>query len=346
MGQKGSLEAKITAASGIQFASIQAGKFRRYRNASLFNKLTDLSSAALNIRDLGRFGVGVTQSIKIIRRFSPDVVFIKGGYVALPVGLAAGLLKIPYVVHESDVVPGLTNKTLSKKATTVATGFPVDKYHELPKEKLVFTGSPIRAGILGVHRLEGLAKFKLDSKLPVVLVMGGSLGAKRVNDAIIEALRNLTEFCQVIHITGERDIERVRFEVKRLQLPKPERYQAHSFLMDELGGALAAADVVISRAGANSIAELAALRKPTILVPASHLRDQETNAQVLARAGAVRVIPEARLSSQRLVSEVKLVLEDDSERGRLSEHIAEFAVNDAAEQLAKLILAAAQSRGE
>lgn len=303
-----------------------------------------MSSVALNIRDLGRFGVGITQSIKILRRFSPDVVFIKGGYVALPVGLAAGLLKIPYVVHESDVVPGLTNKTLSKRATTVATGFPVDKYHELPKDKLVFTGSPIRPEILKAHRLEGLAKFKLNPDLPVILVIGGSLGAKRVNEAIVDALKGLTEFCQVIHITGERDIERVRFEVKRLQLAQPERYQAHSFLMGELAMALAAADVVISRAGANSIAELAALKKPTILIPAGHLRDQETNAQVLARAGAVRVIPEPRLTPARIVSEVKLLTEDEAERARLSEHIADFAVDDAAERLAKLILTAGEKR--
>lgn len=341
------MEAKIAQAAGLEFRKVSAGKFRRYHGRRLIDKLLDLKTFWLNFHDIGRFLLGVIQSRKIIREYEPDVIFIKGGYVGLPVGLAAKALKIPYVIHESDTLPGLTNRWLAKGAAKIAVGFPVDKY-KLPADKLVYTGSPIRAELLSSHRLEGIKQFKLNPKLPVVLVVGGSQGARVINECVMDALPELTSFTQIIHVTGEQEIERVRFEVKRLGLVHPDRYQAHSFLAGDMGGALQAADLVVSRAGANAIAELAALAKPTILIPNPRLTGghQVANAMVLARRGAVRVIGEEHLKPAVLVGEIKKVIDSDEEHRYLSEHIQQFAVFDADVRLAKLILSAALPRTE
>lgn len=338
------MEAKIAAASGLDFAAIPAGKFRRYHNDPLLRRLTDVRTLALNVRDLGRFSRGVAASLRILRRFRPDVVFIKGGYVGLPVGLAAGLLHIPYVIHESDTVPGLTNRTLAKRAAAVATGFPVDRYRAWRGLPLHYTGSPIRQELIKAHRLEGLTHFKLSGDRPVVLVVGGSSGAEAVNEAVVAALPELTETAEVLHVAGERNFEHVRFLVKRLKLQHPERYQLFGFMMAEMAPALAAADLVISRAGATAIAELAALGKPTILIPAAHLvgGHQTENATALARAAAVRVLTESRLNGHSLLGEIRYVLGSAEEQESLSKHIKEFARPDAAQNLAQLILTQAK----
>lgn len=332
------MESRIVKAAGIEFASIDAGKFRRYSNRKLRHKIVDLSTLGLNIRDALRVVKGVPQSMRIIKEFQPDIIFLKGGYVSLPVGLAAGILKVPYVSHESDVVPGLTNRILAKRAMAVAVGFPPERYTGLPAEKLVHTGNPIRSNVLKAHRLEGIVRFKLSQKLPVLLVTGGSLGARSINDAVMDALQELTRICQVIHLTGERDIERVKFETARIPLEHKDRYQCYSFLMESLGLAMAAADLVISRAGANAIAELSALKKPAILIPAAQLRDQPQNALTLSRAGAVRVIQEEKLTPHVLLREVSYVLESEKEQKLLKEGIGKLAMPDAARKLAKLIL--------
>lgn len=332
------MESRIVKAAGIEFAGIHAGKFRRFSNRKLRHKLLDLSTLGLNLRDSVRVVRGVPQSMKIIRQFQPDIIFLKGGYVALPVGLAAGILRVPYVVHESDVVPGLTNRILARRAVAVAVGFPPERYTELPKDKLVHTGNPIRASLLKPHRLDGVVRFKLDQKLPVVLIVGGSQGATTINDAVMDALPELVKFCQIIHLTGERDIERVKFETSRMPLEKRQRYQCYSFIMEDIGLALAAADLVISRAGANTIAELAALSKPAILIPASQLRDQPTNAKTLSRQGAVRVIQEEKLSARVLVGEIRHTLGSEQEMRLLKQGIGKLAMPDAAEKLAKLII--------
>jgi UDP-N-acetylglucosamine--N-acetylmuramyl-(pentapeptide) pyrophosphoryl-undecaprenol N-acetylglucosamine transferase len=344
VGTAKGMEAKIVGRAGIDFAAISAGKLRRYAGRNWWNHLLDLHTLVLNIRDIFRVMKGIIQSCRIIKHFEPGVIFIKGGYVGLPVGLAAKLLGVPFVIHESDIVPGLTNRILSRWASVVAVGFPANKYTDLPTDRLVYTGNPVRKALLGKHRLEGLAHFQLSADLPAVLITGGSQGAERVNNAVLKALPLLLETCQVIHLTGERDIGRVKFQVKRLGLKRLERYQCFSFLGPEMGLAYAAADVVVARAGANTIAELAALKKPSILIPGSHLRDQPTNAQVLAREGVVRVIQEDRLHSTVLVGEITRILTSEEEQERLGSSIAEYAVPDAPKLLARAILGAAGER--
>ncbi len=340
------MEARIASASGIQFATIKAGKFRRMTDASASRKLFNPATLGLNARDAARVVAGVAGSLVILRQYRPDVVFVKGGYVGLPVGIAARMLRIPLVIHESDVSPGLTNRTLGRWAKTVAVGFPVKNYRDFDASKLIYTGNPVRAELTGAHRLEGLAKFKLDSNLPVVLVTGGSLGAQGVNNAIIEALPELVHFCQIIHLTGEHEMPRVEYELRQYgKFEHRDRYHPHAFLMSGMGSALAAADLVVARAGAGTIAELAALAKPTILIPNYQMAGHQVeNARMLSRMGAARVLDESTLTIPRLVGEIKAVLGSETEQAALAKAIHQFATPNAARTLAEAILAAGEGR--
>lgn len=340
------MEARIAKTAGIPFAAVPAGKFRRLHGASALDKLLNPQTLGANLGDTTRLVRGVAGSLILLRRFKPDVVFVKGGFVGLPVGLAAKLLGIPYIIHESDVSPGLTNRILSKWATKIAVGFPEKMYKDFPKDRIVFVGNPVREEILKGHRLTGLGEFGLDDKLPVVLVTGGSLGAAPINDVIVAALPKLLEFVQIIHLTGEGEFGRVQFEVSRMEgLKHAERYHPYAFMGTEIASALAASDIVVSRAGANTVAELAALSKPTILVPnylmAGH---QVENAKLLARQGAVRVLDERRLTPARLVAELQGILGSEEAQAALSKHIHELARPDAAKELAQLILATGEKQ--
>lgn len=333
------MEAKIAHASGWQYAAVSAGKFRRLHKARWWQHFQDPYTLWLNIRDIFRLMKGLIQALGILRHFQPDVVFIKGGYVGLPVGLAAAILRVPYLVHESDLSPGLTNRILARWARSVAVGFPAEKYRGWYSEKLVYTGNPIRSDVAGAHRLEGLAHFKLSDKLPVIAVTGGSLGAASINDAVIEALPELLPNYQVIHISGERDIERVKFEFRRLNTQYPERYKVFAFLGEGMGRVLAAADLVISRAGANTLAELALLAKPAIVIPNNAMAGHQIdNAVSLSRSGAIRVIQEEKLTPAILIREIKTILSSEGEQKRLADAISKLAVPDASHRLAELIL--------
>ena len=340
------MEARIASASGIQFAAIKAGKFRRLTDASVANKLFNPATLGLNIRDAVRVLAGVVGSLAILRKFKPDVVFVKGGYVGLPVGIAAKIMRIPLVIHESDVSPGLTNRTLGRWAKTVAVGFPEKNYPNFPASSLLYTGNLVRKELLKAHRLEGLAEFKLDDDLPVVLVTGGSQGAQVINNTILEALPELVQFCQIIHLTGENEMPRVEYELRQYgKFEHRDRYHPYAFLMTGMGNAMAAADLVVGRAGANTIAEVAALGKPTILIPiylmAGH---QVENARMLSRLGAARVLDETKLTSQRLVGEIKAILGSETEQASLSKAILKFSTPDAPGVLAEAIMAAGEGR--
>lgn len=341
------MEAKIVAGVGLPFAPISAGKFRRNHFDSGFAKIFNLNTLGPNARDTLKTVQGVGQALRILRSFKPDVVFLKGGFVCLPVGIAAKMLNIPFVIHESDATPGLTNRILSRWAERIATGFPVKNYRAFEPAKLVYVGNPVRADILKAHRLEGLAHFKLDESLPVVLITGGSQGAAQINNAVLEALPHLVKYCQIIHQTGEGEIGRLTFELSRRQkMPHLERYHPYGFLMGDMGLALAAADLVIGRAGVNTINDSAVLGKPTILIPNFEMAGHQVeNAKVLSRQGAVRVLDGSRLTGTLLEAEINHVLGDDAEQERLSAAIRGFGRPEAAEELARLVLGSGQTNG-
>jgi UDP-N-acetylglucosamine--N-acetylmuramyl-(pentapeptide) pyrophosphoryl-undecaprenol N-acetylglucosamine transferase len=334
------MEARIVAAAGLKFATIKAGKFRRLPSAGTLQKLLNVQTLGPNTRDAVRTVAGVADSLRILRKFKPDVIFLKGGFVCIPVGLAARMLHIPYVIHESDVSPGLANRVLGKWAARIAVGFPAKSYRDFDKTRLVYTGNPVRQEVLKAHRLEGIRLLKLEQDLPVVLVTGGSQGAAAINDAVVAALPLLLPHCQIIHLTGEHELDRIKFELSRKDKPvHVERYHPYAFLMAEMAPALAAADVVIARAGANTVAELAALGKPTVLIPnylmAGH---QVENARVLSRGGAVRVLEEPKMTPERLAGEVNRLLQSEEERAFLGKALHGFAKLDADRELAQVIL--------
>lgn len=340
------MEAKIAMSSGLNFESIQAGKFRRLNGVSKLKQIFDLSTLGLNAKDTVRVARGIITSIKILKSWKPDVVFIKGGYVGLPVGIAAHILSIPYVIHESDFVPGLTNRILSRWAEKIAVGFPVKGYQNLPKNRLEYTGNPVRSELSPKHRLEGIQTFKLSSDLPILLVTGGSQGAQAINDCVIKAIPQLVKFTQVIHLTGDMDFERIRYELTKLgKIENIDRYQAHAFLQDKMSEALSVADIVVARAGANTISELAYLGKPCVLIPnylyAGH---QEANARLLSRAGAVTVIDERKLTPEALINIVRNLFGSEEEQQRLSKNISTFSKPDAAKELAQLIIDSARPK--
>lgn len=332
------MEASVAAAHGLNFEAIRAGKLRRYSDVSMIRTITDIKTISLNVRDITRLARGIRRSIRILRDFKPDVIFCKGGYVSLPVGLAAALLKIPYVIHESDLRAGISNRTLAKWATKVAVGFPVKNYHDLPKDKLVYTGSPIRSELLTIDQKKAKKHFGLTADKPAILVTGGGLGSQSLNNVVVTALPKLLEDYQVLHITGEKDIEHVRFRLRAFTREELQNYHVYSFLREDMPQALVAADVVITRAGATTLAEVAVLAKPTLVIPHPSLTDQAINAKTFARAGAVRNVPQTGLTPAILLRELHRITDSAKEQELLSKSIAEFAKADAARELAQLII--------
>lgn len=336
--------------AGLEFAGIQAGKYRRQPGAGWRN-LLDVPNVAQNIADVGRNVVGVGQARRLLKKFKPDVVFCKGGYVTVPVGVAARLLDLPLVIHESDVTPGLSTRVLSRWAQSIAVGFPIDLYPGLPTKRLVFTGNPVRSEITdsSVTAAAAITHFfgqgsAGDSSLPVVLVIGGSSGAQTVNQIVESQLDNLLTHFRLIHVVGEKNLT----STSGPALLHPERYIRKSFLdVKELALAYKAATVVVSRAGAGAISELAVLGKPTVLIPnrlmAAH---QVLNAEQLAGAGAVVTLDEQKLEADptRLAGTLTKVAGSESQRRSLAQGISTFAQPDAASRLARLVYQAGGGR--
>jgi len=346
VGQRAGMEERMAQQAGIRFAGIIAGKYRRVPDSSLAQKLSDVGSLALNVRDLGRTLAGIVQSLAILRRFKPDVVFCKGGFVALPVGMAAHLLHIPIVIHESDVVPGLGTKILARYAQTIAVGFPTELYPRLPAAKLLFTGNPVRPEILHGNRDRAAKKFDLALSRKTTLILGGSQGAQGLNGMVLADLPRLIQATQIIHITGMYDQERINRQVRNLHISHKEGYIAKSFMeAGDLADAYAIADLVVSRAGANTIAELAALHKATILVPnyqsAAH---QLVNANRLEQSGAVALLPEDTFQASQLAEQVSGFLRSATRRKQLGDALAAYNVPHAAELLAQTIQAVGAGR--
>ena len=278
VGSKG-LEKPLVEAQGIPFYTIAAGKLRRYLSVE-------------NIVDAFRIGLGVLQATKLLAQKKPDVVFSKGGFVAVPVAVAAWFLKIPVVSHESDLTPGLANRLIAPFAKKILFTFPETKKYLPPSS--VRVGTPIRAELLRGNAKDGLALcgFSPDDPLPTILVMGGSQGAQRVNEALLAILPWLLEKARVIHLTGKG---------KQLSFRHP-RYKSFEFVNTELSDLYALSDFVISRAGANSIFEILAVKKPMLLIPLeiASRGDQVLNAMSFAKAGWATVLREQNLDSESL----------------------------------------------
>lgn len=288
IGSYTGIEKELIEKLGIPYYGISSGKLRRY---------FDLKNFSDPFRVLKGFG----EAKKLLKRIKPDIVFSKGGFVSVPVVVAAKKCKIPAIIHESDMTPGLANKLAIPSAVRVCANFP-ETIQYLPEGKAVLTGTPIRKELFGGNKLKGLEFCGFHANRPVILVVGGSTGSAAVNEAVRNLLPTLLKRFQVIHLCGKGKTDPAYDNV--------EGYVQYEYISAELSDLFAAADFVISRAGANAICELLALRKPMILIPlsaAASRGDQILNAESFERQGFAYVIHEEDLTNETLLEGVNEV---------------------------------------
>ena len=286
IGSFDGIEKKLIEDYKIPYYGISTGKFRRY---------FDLK----NLTDPFRVMKGVSDAKKILQDIDPDIVFSKGGFVSVPVVRAAHSLHIPIISHESDITPGLANKLCVPMADLICCNFP-ETLNDLPKKKAVLTGTPIREELKHGDRNAALAFTGLSGKRPVIMVIGGSLGATPINNSVRAALPELLKDFDVIHLCGKGKLDE--------SLNGTEGYRQYEYIKKELPDLFALADLVISRAGANAICEISTLHKPNLLIPLSAKAsrgDQILNAQSFKRQGFSRVIQEEELSTPSMTNAVK-----------------------------------------
>ena len=268
----------------IPYYGISSGKLRRYKS---FKNLTDPF----------RVIKGYFQARRLMRRIKPDIIFSKGGFVSVPVVLAAGHKHIPVIIHESDMTPGLANKICMRTAKKICCNFP-ETVKLLPADKAVLTGTPIRRELLNGSRDAGFAFTGLSDDKPILLMMGGSTGSRAVNAGLRSALPQLLKEFHVIHLCGKGNLDST--------LAQP-GYIQYEYISDELKDLFAISDIVLSRAGANAICELLALKKPNILVPlpaAVSRGDQILNANSFKKQGFSYVLEEEKLNADTLMAAV------------------------------------------
>lgn len=342
-GTADGLEARVTASEGIRFLPVATGKLRRSANP-----LGMLSAS--NMKDMARVPLGVAQARSIVAEFKPDVILSTGGYVAVPVGIAAGLARRPLVVHEQTVRLGLANRLLAKRATRVAVSSPssIELLPEAVRERAVVTGNPVRAEVLTGEPLKAVDALGLDSfdpDLPVLYVTGGAQGSVQINELVAETLPWMLQRANVIHQCGPNNLKEMFERTATLPAELAARYRVLGFVGAELPDVLALADVVISRSGAGTIAELTALGKPAVLIPlaSSAGNEQAHNARRLQDLGAAIAL-EGDLTFSDLRGALAGLLDDAGRRERMADAARKNGRPDAAERLVDLLLEVAGPR--
>ena len=288
IGSYHGIEKELIEKEGIPYTGISSGKLRRYFSFK-------------NFSDPFRILKGYSQARHFLKKEKPDVIFSKGGFVSVPVVLAAKHLHIPAIIHESDMTPGLANKLCIPSAKKVCCNFP-ETMKYLPADKAVLTGSPIRRELLNGSPLAGYQFTGFSSEKPVLLIIGGSLGSVKVNQAVRSILPELLKTWQVVHLCGKGNLD--------LSLDTLDGYVQYEYISSELKDLFAMSDLMISRAGANSICEILALRKPNILIPlsaAASRGDQILNANSFKKQGFSEVIQEEELTDNALLSFINQV---------------------------------------
>jgi UDP-N-acetylglucosamine--N-acetylmuramyl-(pentapeptide) pyrophosphoryl-undecaprenol N-acetylglucosamine transferase len=334
LGSDDGLETQLVPEAGLRLATVKAGKLQRYLSWQ-------------TVKGVGRVPLGMVQALKIVRQFQPDVAFTSGGYVAVPAGLAARINKVSLLMHQQDVPPNLANRLLAPIATRISVAF-ADSLPFFPANKSLLLGNPLRQEILDVRQItpqEARRKLGLAQDLPVVLVTGGSQGARHLNQVVCRALPDLLPFCQVLQISGPKlflETETLSAEMMQgLSSELQERYRLVPYMSEEMPQALQAAELVICRAGAATLSELAVLEKPTILVPlppSLGKSPQEANAEAFEKRQAALVIKNEDLEPGRLIEQVRSVLLNEGMRDKLSSAIATFAKANATEEIVEKLI--------
>jgi len=285
IGSYTGIEKQLIEEIGLPYYGISSGKLRRYKSLK-------------NLSDPFRVIKGYSESRRLMKKIKPDIVFSKGGFVSVPVVLAAAHKGIPVIIHESDITPGLANKIAMREAVKICCNFP-ETVQYLPEGKAVLTGSPIRHELLAGNKLEGLRMCNFTADKPTILVMGGSTGAVKVNDAIKAILPKLLKKYQVVHICGKGKTDN--------SLLRTPDYIQFEYVGAGLRDLFTMCDVVVSRAGANAICELLALKKPNLLIPLSanaSRGDQILNAKSFKEHGYSAVMAEEEITPEKLLTAI------------------------------------------
>lgn len=321
----------LMSAAGARMRSIASSKIRRYFSLA-------------NLIDIPKFFIGILQALWKLFWVMPDVLFSKGGPGALPVVFVAWFYRIPVIIHESDAAPGTTNLISAKFAQRVAVSFDRSSNYFDPRKTAV-TGNPLRADLSAIDADKTTAKQQLgfDPSKPLILVLGGSQGSKRINEFILTVLGNLLNLTQVMHQTGTTNyMETVNLSKAALSEAGPSalQYKPVAYLEKELRLALAAADLVVARAGSGTIFEIAANKKPSILIPLMEAANdhQRINAYEFSAKGAAVVIEEPNLLPEVFIGQVSNLLQNTETLDRMSVAAGEFAKLQAAEEIAKEII--------
>jgi UDP-N-acetylglucosamine--N-acetylmuramyl-(pentapeptide) pyrophosphoryl-undecaprenol N-acetylglucosamine transferase len=330
LGSDDGLEKVIVPAAGFRLATIKAGKLRRYLSWQ-------------TITGILRIPMGMMQAIGIVRKFRPQVVFTSGGYVAVPAGLAARLNRVPLLMHQQDVPPNLSNKLVAPLATRISVAF-TDSLSYFPAHKTLQLGNPIRQAMLDVRQTvpqEARKKLGFEEQKPLLLITGGSQGARHLNHTVCEALSDLLAHCQVLQISGKElyseTQEMSNSVLTHLEEPLRRRYRLVAYLNEDMPLALQAANLVLCRSGASTLSELAVLGKPSILVPlppAIGSSPQEANAEMFERKAAAEVIKDQDLKPQVLVERVKDILSSSTRLEAMAEASRSFAKPQATQEIA------------
>ncbi|MDB5175270.1 MAG: UDP-N-acetylglucosamine--N-acetylmuramyl-(pentapeptide) pyrophosphoryl-undecaprenol [Candidatus Saccharibacteria bacterium] len=348
IGQKGDALADVPAAdpSIDQVYSVRAGKFRRYHGEGL-RQLLDVPTLVKNMRDSLYVLIGMWQSWRLLRKLRPSVIFVKGGFVGVPVGLAAARLGIPYVTHDSDAIPGLANRIIAKWAALHTVALPREVYR-YPKDKTLTVGIPLVAQyslVTAAVKQQFREELSIPAQAKMLFIIGGGLGAQRINDAVVAVMPHLlAEFndLYVVHGVGRNNETAVRTAYDAsLNEVSNKRVQVHGFLGDVYRYS-GAADVVITRAGATNLAEFAVQGKACIVIPSPFLTGghQLKNAQYMADKNAAVILDEAAVQADPnyLARAVSELLKDAAKRQSLGQALQQFGHHDAAHKLAVVLL--------
>ena len=329
----------------IKTSTVVAGKFRRYHHLTKLQHLTIPSVVFPNIRDAFYVVFGILQSIMRLIMWRPDVVFAKGGHVCLPVGIAAWILRIPLVIHDSDAHPGLTNRALAPLAKRIATGVSLDHYN-YPEAKSAYVGIPIdpRFKIMDVNERQRIKKsLGLDPRRPLIVFIGGGQGAKQINMAVANQLDGLLKLTNVVLVSGASQYD----ELRSLTPTDDPRFILQSFVSQGMAELLGAADIVATRAGATALLELAALAKPVIVIPSKRLTWQVKHVRLYVDMQAVYPLDEDLFDNpedKSLIHAVERLLRDTELRQKLSKNLHRLARPHAARDLAVMIVNAARKQ--
>lgn len=285
VGSHDGIEKRLIKEEGIDYHSISTGKLRRYLSAK-------------NLSDVFRVFKGIKEAKRLLKKLSPDVVFSKGGFVSVPVVMAAHKLNIPVIIHESDSTPGLANRISFRYVSKICVSFP-ETLNLIPSDKAVLTGTPIREQLTRGNRDKGLSFCGLSGDRPVLTVMGGSLGAAYVNEVIRHSLDDILRTHDVIHMCGKGNLDE--------SLNGKKGYSQFEYIGADLPDVFAATDIIVSRAGANAIFEILALKKPNILIPlpsGASRGDQIINAESFEKSGYSMVLPQEELNTESLITAI------------------------------------------